>query len=443
MRAVPRREFLPPERQSEADLDVPLSIGHGATNSQPTTVRAMLDLLAPELGDRVLDVGAGSGWTTALLTWLVGPTGRVEAVERVPELARFASARLAHPVHLAEPGVLGWPAGAPYDRILVSAEAAGRVPPDLVDQLAVDARPDRPNLALFDIQVDQRTGVGEILRRHEVPVYGPRGEQVLHRQEGHPFTNLFQREDLTPNNPVFRFAFSPQVLDRADEYFGGRFVFDSIQVLYSWPTEGALRESQMWHKDYGDWRSFHCVAYVNDVLAPEDVAAIRAYVLTRRQALLETFPVRHLDGAVVLFPRLAVGAVVQRHDVFVVAKPQPHVLSELRRLGRRAIRAVGVQPHVAIGETEARVQLAAVEHQDAGARGRVALPRGIGGPAGGGRAVRRRRVRAPPLRSRRGARREGHRRRCRVGARTLREADGPAVLPGGRISPSAPAVLRP
>jgi protein-L-isoaspartate(D-aspartate) O-methyltransferase len=137
MRAVPRRGFLPSEQQDDADLDVPLAIGHGATNSQPATVRAMLDLLAPALGDRVLDVGAGSGWTTALLTWLVGPTGRVEAVERVPELAGFARARLARPVHLAEPGVLGWPSGAPYDRILVSAEAAGRVPPSLVEQLAV------------------------------------------------------------------------------------------------------------------------------------------------------------------------------------------------------------------------------------------------------------------------------------------------------------------
>lgn len=101
-------------------------------------------------------------------------------------------------------------------------------------------------------------------------IYEPRAGQVEMRQTGHPFTNLFQREDMTPNNPVFRFALSPAVLDRADEYFGGRFLIDSIQVLYSWPTEGELRESQMWHKDYGDSKSFHCVAYVNDVMTPED-----------------------------------------------------------------------------------------------------------------------------------------------------------------------------
>jgi hypothetical protein len=101
-------------------------------------------------------------------------------------------------------------------------------------------------------------------------IYTPRTEQVVQRQEGHPFTNLFRAEDISANNPVFRFALSPEVLDRADEYFGGNLRFDSIQVLYSWPTEGALRESQMWHKDYGDAKSFHCVAYVNDVMTPED-----------------------------------------------------------------------------------------------------------------------------------------------------------------------------
>ena len=63
---------------------------------------------------------------------------------------------------------------------------------------------------------------------------------------------------------------SPAVLDVADDYFGGRFSVDSIQLLYSWPTEGPLRASQYWHKDYGDSRSLHCVAYVTDVFTPED-----------------------------------------------------------------------------------------------------------------------------------------------------------------------------
>ena len=141
--AVPRRDFLPAWQHPFARLDRALDIGHNVTNSQPTTVRNMLDLLDPRPGDRVLDVGSGSGWTTALLGWLVGPTGSVVGVERIPELVAASRAALARTVpdapttvHEAEPGVLGWPDGAPYDRVLVSA-AAGEVPPALLEQLAV------------------------------------------------------------------------------------------------------------------------------------------------------------------------------------------------------------------------------------------------------------------------------------------------------------------
>lgn len=101
-------------------------------------------------------------------------------------------------------------------------------------------------------------------------IYGPRAELVVPTAHGHPFENLMRAEDLTASNPVLRFAFSPAVLDAAHDYFGERFKFDSIQLMYSYPTDGELRESQKWHRDYGDSKSFHCVAYVNDVLAPED-----------------------------------------------------------------------------------------------------------------------------------------------------------------------------
>ncbi|QYJ03884.1 protein-L-isoaspartate O-methyltransferase [Nocardioides panacisoli] len=135
MRAVDRRRFLPRDQQARAALDAPLPLGYGATNSQPTTVRIMLDLLDVGAGHRVLDVGAGSGWTTALAAWLTGDAGDVVAVERVPELVAFARERVEAVVHEARPDVLGWPDGAPYDRILVSAEAAA-LPGELVDQLA-------------------------------------------------------------------------------------------------------------------------------------------------------------------------------------------------------------------------------------------------------------------------------------------------------------------
>lgn len=139
--AVPRRDFLPARQHRFAHLDQALDIGYGVTNSQPTTVRNMLGLLEPRPGDRVLDVGSGSGWTTALLAYLVGPTGSVVGVERIPELVELSRASLAGTVgqvsvHEAEPGVLGWPAGAPYDRVLVSATATA-VPHQLLEQLAI------------------------------------------------------------------------------------------------------------------------------------------------------------------------------------------------------------------------------------------------------------------------------------------------------------------
>lgn len=141
--AAPRTWFLPPEQQRLAGLDRPLPIGHEQTNSQPTTVRHLLRHLDVRPGQRVLDVGCGSGWTTALLAHLVGPDGEVLGVEIIEDLVAFGRANLARAgvpharIEPADPARLGFPAGAPYDRILVSAEAR-EVPAALVDQLTDD-----------------------------------------------------------------------------------------------------------------------------------------------------------------------------------------------------------------------------------------------------------------------------------------------------------------
>jgi len=143
LRASPRSRHLPPSQQGYAGVDRALPIGLGQTNSQPATVRAMLRALDVQPGQRVLDVGSGSGWTTVLLARLVGPTGRVLGVERVPELTDWGRANVEAAdvpwagVEQALPDVLGHPAYAPYDRILVSAEAP-TLPAQLVDQLAPD-----------------------------------------------------------------------------------------------------------------------------------------------------------------------------------------------------------------------------------------------------------------------------------------------------------------
>ena len=141
--AMPREGFLPHGEVRFAGLDRPLEIGHGQTNSQPTTVRHLLELLEVAPGDRVLDVGCGSGWTTALLACLVGPEGSVVGVELVPDLVDFGRANLAGKgvpwarIEPALPGALGLPDEGPFDRILVSAEAPA-LPDALVAQLRVD-----------------------------------------------------------------------------------------------------------------------------------------------------------------------------------------------------------------------------------------------------------------------------------------------------------------
>lgn len=126
MRTQDRRRFLPPDVADEHHRDVPLPIGFGQTNSQPSTVAGMLALLEPFAGMRVLDVGSGSGWTSAILGELGGPESEVVAVELVPELVERSRAAVTQPwvhIHPAEPGVLGLPGHGPFDRILVSARA--------------------------------------------------------------------------------------------------------------------------------------------------------------------------------------------------------------------------------------------------------------------------------------------------------------------------------
>lgn len=140
-RVVTREDFLPPAAQDAADFDVPLAIGYGQTNSQPSTVRLMLTWLDPQRGEKILDVGFGSGWTTALLAHLVGLGGKVYAVEKVPQLVQFGASNcrrfgVQNAQFFAAGKTLGLRDFAPYDRILVSA-AATSLPAELLGQLKV------------------------------------------------------------------------------------------------------------------------------------------------------------------------------------------------------------------------------------------------------------------------------------------------------------------
>ena len=137
---IDRADFVSKDKLNEAYEDYPLSIGSEQTISQPSTVAFMLELLQPKEGDKILDVGSGSGYTTALLSQIVGSSGEVFGVELVPELVVFGVQNLKKynitnaKILQANGKVLGLPKKAPFNKILVSA-SANEFPQELVDQL--------------------------------------------------------------------------------------------------------------------------------------------------------------------------------------------------------------------------------------------------------------------------------------------------------------------
>ena len=141
---VKRFHFVPRSVRALAGLDMPLSIGYGQTNSQPTTVRLMLEWLDAKKGQKVLDLGSGSGWTTALLGHIVGKHGTVYAAERIPELVDFGrrncqEANVFNTEFFLAGKRYGLPQHAPFDRILVSANA-DKFPAELLGQLKVGGK---------------------------------------------------------------------------------------------------------------------------------------------------------------------------------------------------------------------------------------------------------------------------------------------------------------
>ncbi len=136
---VDRKDFVTQDFQEYAYGDYPLPIAGEQTISQPTTVAFMLELLQPQQGEKILDIGSGSGWTTALLAFLVGKAGKVFGVERIPELVVFGAKNLKkydfpQAVIMQAEKTLGFPKEAPFDKILVSA-AAQNFPEALLSQL--------------------------------------------------------------------------------------------------------------------------------------------------------------------------------------------------------------------------------------------------------------------------------------------------------------------
>jgi protein-L-isoaspartate(D-aspartate) O-methyltransferase len=141
---IGRLNFVPAELAGSVDVDAPLPIGFGQTISQPTTVKMMLRWLEVEPGNKILDIGSGSGWTSALLGYLAGPSGKVYAVERIPELVEFGRENCRRfgckNVKFYQAGKhYGLPKAGLFDRILVSA-AADRLPEELLEQLKIGGK---------------------------------------------------------------------------------------------------------------------------------------------------------------------------------------------------------------------------------------------------------------------------------------------------------------
>lgn len=137
-RHVDRADFVPESRLSDAYEDYPLPIGHAQTISQPTTVAMMLEMLQPKTGDLVLDIGSGSGWTTALLAYIVGKSGYVIGIERIEDLVDLGRSNLKKyhfgNVAIVEASKNLGIVDKTFDKILVSASAAN-FPATLLEQL--------------------------------------------------------------------------------------------------------------------------------------------------------------------------------------------------------------------------------------------------------------------------------------------------------------------
>lgn len=138
---VPRHEFVPENQQASAYENRPLPIGHGQTISQPYIVALMTDLIKLEPGDRVLEIGTGSGYQAAILSQITGSVFTIEIIEPLGKVAEERFQRLGYNNITSRigDGYYGWQEHALYDAIIVTA-AASHIPPPLIKQLKPGGR---------------------------------------------------------------------------------------------------------------------------------------------------------------------------------------------------------------------------------------------------------------------------------------------------------------
>ncbi len=153
---IDRAKFVPENMKQFSYIDEALTIGAGQTISQPYTVAFMLELLEPKPGEKILDIGAGSGWQTCLLAYIVGNPlrqpvaggGKVFAMEIVPELCKFGKKNVAN-FNFIKDEIVEWicadaskglPEKAPFDKIIAAAALDDKIPQEWKDQLKIGGR---------------------------------------------------------------------------------------------------------------------------------------------------------------------------------------------------------------------------------------------------------------------------------------------------------------
>jgi len=171
---VPRHEFVPADLRRAAYRNMPLPIGHGQTISQPYIVAAMTDLLSVPPDGRVLEVGTGCGYQSAVLAEICAAVYSIEIVAPLGHEARERLERLGYDnVHVrVGDGFAGWPEEGPFDAIIVTA-AAERVPPPLLEQLGPGGRmiiPLRSGFGYQQLVLVKKDPLGEVTQRDILPV---------------------------------------------------------------------------------------------------------------------------------------------------------------------------------------------------------------------------------------------------------------------------------
>ena len=174
LRQVPRHAFIPEPERSRAYDDGPVPIGQGQTISQPYIVALMTELLRPQPGDRVLEVGTGSGYQAAVLARLVSHVYTVELEESLASTATALLRELKYEnitVRIGD-GYAGWPEHAPFDIVIVTA-APEQIPQPLIEQLQPGGRlivPVGPRFNVQQLQLIEKDAAGAIRTRDIAPV---------------------------------------------------------------------------------------------------------------------------------------------------------------------------------------------------------------------------------------------------------------------------------